>query len=77
MEQSKRTCPKCGSDDYVFRGRKKIAAKEGQEEAMDAVSLPEVRPRLEGTECRTGGCQLTASRPCCTVSRRSRLQAVP
>lgn len=35
MEQSKRVCPKCGSDDYVFRGRKNIAAKEGQEEAVE------------------------------------------
>jgi len=35
MEQNKRVCPKCGSDDYVFRGRKKIAAKEGQEETME------------------------------------------
>jgi DNA-directed RNA polymerase subunit M/transcription elongation factor TFIIS len=27
MEQPKKTCPNCGSDDYIFRGRKKIEAK--------------------------------------------------
>jgi DNA-directed RNA polymerase subunit M/transcription elongation factor TFIIS len=34
MDQSKRparTCPKCGSDDYVFRSRKKIEVEPGQE----------------------------------------------
>ena len=35
MEPSKRVCPKCNSVDYVFRGRKKIAAAEGQPEATE------------------------------------------
>lgn len=38
MDQSqprKRTCRECGSDKYLFRGRKKISAEAGQEEAME------------------------------------------
>jgi hypothetical protein len=39
MEQriGSRTCPKCGSGDYVFRGRKKIPAdvEKGQQAATD------------------------------------------
>jgi len=33
MEQPKtsRTCPECGSGDYQFRGRKKIAGEDGKE----------------------------------------------
>lgn len=35
MERTKRTCPECGADKYLFRGRKKIPAEAGQEEAME------------------------------------------
>jgi DNA-directed RNA polymerase subunit M/transcription elongation factor TFIIS len=31
----KRKCPECGSENYLFRGRKKIPAEAGQGEAMD------------------------------------------
>ena len=34
MEQ-KRKCPECGNSNYLFRGRKKIPAENGQAEAMD------------------------------------------
>jgi len=30
-----RSCPQCGSKDYVFRGRKKIAAKPDQPAAVE------------------------------------------
>jgi DNA-directed RNA polymerase subunit M/transcription elongation factor TFIIS len=30
-----KTCPKCGSGDYQFRGRKKVAAAGGQPEATE------------------------------------------
>jgi DNA-directed RNA polymerase subunit M/transcription elongation factor TFIIS len=36
MEQKPaRTCPACGSTEYVFRSRKKIPAGDGQPEAME------------------------------------------
>jgi DNA-directed RNA polymerase subunit M/transcription elongation factor TFIIS len=38
MEQQQsaaRTCPKCGSGEYTFRGRKKIKAVDGQEAAVE------------------------------------------
>jgi len=38
MEQSgtpSRTCPKCGSGDYQFRSRKKIAADKGEPAASE------------------------------------------
>ena len=34
-QPAQRTCPECGSDKYLFRGRKKIPAAAGQEEAME------------------------------------------
>ena len=34
MEQLK-TCPKCGSGEYAFRGRKKVEAEEGKPEAVE------------------------------------------
>jgi hypothetical protein len=33
MDQPQRTCPACGSGDYTFRSRKKIAAQPDQGEA--------------------------------------------
>jgi DNA-directed RNA polymerase subunit M/transcription elongation factor TFIIS len=30
-----RTCPKCGSTDYRFRGRKTVAAEPGRAEAVE------------------------------------------
>ena len=30
-----KTCPKCGSGDYTFRGRKKIEPAVGQEAAVE------------------------------------------
>jgi transposase-like protein len=30
-----RTCPKCGSDNYQFRSRKRIAAESGKPEATE------------------------------------------
>ena len=33
--QTGRTCPALGSENYLFRGRKKIPAEAGQEEAME------------------------------------------
>jgi DNA-directed RNA polymerase subunit RPC12/RpoP len=30
MDQPAKTCPKCRSREYLFRGRKKIAAEAGQ-----------------------------------------------
>src|SRR5689334_2999979 len=35
MELPARTCPKCGSGDYLFRGRKKIEPTEDQETAVE------------------------------------------
>ena len=35
MEQPARTCPKCGSGDYLFRGRKKVEPTEDEEAAVD------------------------------------------
>jgi len=35
MEQSANSCPKCGSGDYLFRGRKKIPAEKDQAEAVE------------------------------------------
>jgi transposase-like protein len=35
MEQTAKTCPKCGSDDYTFRSRKKIEPAEGQPAAVE------------------------------------------
>jgi DNA-directed RNA polymerase subunit M/transcription elongation factor TFIIS len=35
MAQPARTCPKCGSGDYHFRGRKKIEPTEDQEAAVE------------------------------------------
>jgi DNA-directed RNA polymerase subunit M/transcription elongation factor TFIIS len=31
----RQTCPACGSRDYLFRGRKIISSKPGQEETME------------------------------------------
>ena len=36
MEKPARTCPKCGSGDYMFRSRKKIEPVNGQEAAVEA-----------------------------------------
>jgi DNA-directed RNA polymerase subunit M/transcription elongation factor TFIIS len=33
QEPATKSCPKCGSGEYTFRGRKKIAAEPGQGEA--------------------------------------------
>ena len=30
-----RTCPKCGSTDYLFRGRKKVATEPEKPEAVE------------------------------------------
>ena len=35
MEQPARTCPNCGSSEYVFRHRKKIEPAAGQEAAIE------------------------------------------
>jgi transposase-like protein len=35
MAQPAKTCPKCGSGDYTFRGRKKIEAAQGHEAAIE------------------------------------------
>ena len=35
MDMPAKTCPKCGSEDYTFRSRKKIEATEGQEAAVE------------------------------------------
>jgi DNA-directed RNA polymerase subunit M/transcription elongation factor TFIIS len=37
MEQTGRRCPKCGSEDYAFRSRKKIEAdsEKGEPAAME------------------------------------------
>jgi transposase-like protein len=35
MEQQTRNCPACGSTEYVFRGRKKVAAEHGQPPAVE------------------------------------------
>jgi DNA-directed RNA polymerase subunit M/transcription elongation factor TFIIS len=34
-ETAHRTCPACGSTDYVFRGRKKIEAEPGKQAAVE------------------------------------------
>ena len=34
MQTAKRICLECGSEKYLFRGRKKIPAENGQAEAM-------------------------------------------
>ena len=34
MEQPK-TCPKCGSGEYAFRGRKKVQAENGATQAVE------------------------------------------
>lgn len=35
MERIKKTCPKCGRSEYMFRSRKTIDATEGQEAAIE------------------------------------------
>jgi transposase-like protein len=37
MEQQKpgRTCPACGSSDYLFRSRRKIEAEKGEPEVVE------------------------------------------
>jgi transposase-like protein len=35
MDQPAKFCPKCGSGDYVFRGRKQVEAGDGQEAAVE------------------------------------------
>jgi transposase-like protein len=35
MDQPAKFCPKCGSGDYTFRGRKKVEAGDGQEAAVE------------------------------------------
>jgi DNA-directed RNA polymerase subunit M/transcription elongation factor TFIIS len=30
-----KTCPKCGSGEYTFRGRKKVEAENGEPEAVE------------------------------------------
>jgi DNA-directed RNA polymerase subunit M/transcription elongation factor TFIIS len=30
-----KTCPKCGSGEYMFRGRKKVEAEEGKPKAVE------------------------------------------
>lgn len=35
MEQKARCCPKCSSNDYIFKGRKKIAPTDTQPEAIE------------------------------------------
>jgi len=35
MDQQTKTCPKCGSGDYQFRSRKKIAATGREPEATE------------------------------------------
>jgi DNA-directed RNA polymerase subunit M/transcription elongation factor TFIIS len=35
MDQPTKTCPKCGSRDYTFRGRRKIEPAEDQEAAVE------------------------------------------
>jgi hypothetical protein len=52
MEQPARTCPKCGSDDYLFRGRKKVEPTEDQEAAVETSTAA----RRAGTNGRYG-CQ--------------------
>lgn len=39
MEQQTRCCPKCGSRDYVFRGRKHLPAAEGEAAAVQTKYL--------------------------------------
>ena len=36
-QTNSRTCPACGSDKYLFRGRKKTPAAVGQEEMMEVM----------------------------------------
>jgi len=35
METAKRSCPECGSEKYLFRGRKKFPVENGQAEATE------------------------------------------
>jgi DNA-directed RNA polymerase subunit M/transcription elongation factor TFIIS len=35
MEQPAKTCPKCGSGDYMFRSRKKIETAAGEAAAVE------------------------------------------
>jgi hypothetical protein len=35
MDQPAKTCPKCGSGDYAFRGRKRIEAAGGRPAAVE------------------------------------------
>jgi DNA-directed RNA polymerase subunit M/transcription elongation factor TFIIS len=35
MEPGTRKCPECGSNMYLFRGRKKIMAEDGKPEAVE------------------------------------------
>jgi transposase-like protein len=35
MDQPAKSCPKCGSGDYTFRGRKKVEAGDGQEPTVE------------------------------------------
>jgi DNA-directed RNA polymerase subunit M/transcription elongation factor TFIIS len=35
MEKPAKACPKCGSGEYTFRGRKKIEPTEDQEAAVE------------------------------------------
>ncbi len=35
IQTARRSCPACGSEKYLFRGRKKIAAENGHAESMD------------------------------------------
>jgi DNA-directed RNA polymerase subunit M/transcription elongation factor TFIIS len=34
-QMARRTCPACGSDNYLFRGRKKIEAQDGKPEETE------------------------------------------
>ena len=34
-QTARRVCQACGSERYLFRGRKKILAREGQQQAME------------------------------------------
>ena len=35
MERTKKTCPKCGKSEYLFRSRKTIEPAAGQEAAIE------------------------------------------
>jgi hypothetical protein len=53
-----RTCPRCGSTEYLFRGRKKVAAEAGKPEAVET----ECRCKACGHE--ESGTRITARRCC-------------